>query len=292
MINADAPTPIRGNEGGEGWHLAPRRRYLRGALVGLGVLLIAFAAASGAKEGEPAGWAVLAMLLVGAVLYAVDRPRRDLEPRPWVDKAGGRSGLLLPAAGFRWGTVYLFAVGAVACLVGPVVALVVAAGEGGLAKALLATALLWLLGLLFVAATVGGVRSRVRSGLGLLLGPDQVWLTMQFKPASLRWDDVVAVRAHWSRYRPAKDLFRSPEDRIDNFLTLEAPGEDVAGTVFVRGAVRVDGLTLDVRRLAIDPYLALAVVRHYLDHPGERAELDSTSAVERVASLRRELAAG
>ena len=145
-------------------------------------------------------------------------------------------------------------------------------------------------GALFLAGAWGGVVSRRSPHRGILLTVDGVVLRTQRPPVSFPWHAVSEVRPHWHRQRTGDDLIRSVEDPIHNWLTFVADPAAVDGPNPLRGLAHTDHPTLDATKLAVGPELALQVCRFYLADGEARAELRTTAALDRVASLARGLA--
>lgn len=115
---------------------------------------------------------------------------------------------------------------------------------------------------------VQGVRAG--SGRGILLRPDALVVHTGDAPVHLTWQHVFDFRPHWSR---GSGGCPSGEDPVHNWLTVDLGGS------------RDDSPRVDVTCLAVDPWLVLRVLRHYLDNPRRRGELATEAALSRVATL-------
>jgi len=115
---------------------------------------------------------------------------------------------------------------------------------------------------------VSGVRAG--SGRGILLRPDGVVVRTSDAPVHLTWQHVFDFRPHWSR---GVRRFPTGRDVVHNWLTVDLGGS------------HDDSPRVDATSLALDPWLALRVLRHYLDHPPRRVELATEAALTRVATL-------
>lgn len=269
-------TPISGNDAGEGWHFAPRRRYLlAGACLLLAAILL-LAGVSALREGN-----VLAFVLVALFAFAIGaipfgRTRKRLPPRPY-DGPEGR-GLLLPIHPMRLTAMAGFFLIGLLLLLAPVMAVDEApdgAGAGRLVLAVVLSLFAFATGVFFMLAVWGGIRSRMTPDKGILLTPERVVLRTQAEPMSFAWDDLRAVRPHWNRFRPPSDVFRSAEDPIHNWLSFEVEGGRYDGTNALAGMSGSGHPTMDAEKLAVDPDEVLRLCRHYLAHPAERMSLSS-----------------
>lgn len=281
-------TPLTGNNDGEGWHLKPKRRFFFAALSVVGALILVGLARQALAEGR----VVVAVyaLLIAVPIAAVPVERQRSQPARMFESPTSY-GLLLPLHPYKVSLVVCFALVAPLLLATPF-GLVYAGTQGRLEGAEYVGAVLGSLvavavGLLFVAAAWGGLASRRSPNRGILLTIDGVVLRTQHKPASFGWHAVRGVRAHWRRQRSAGDNFISPEDIVRNWFTFEVDPAQVEGSTPASAFAGIKHPTLDASRMALDPELALAVCRFYLDDAEARGELRTTSALDRVASLAR-----
>ncbi len=142
------------------------------------------------------------------------------------------------------------------------------------------------LGLLLAISAVRALRSRTARERGILLMPDVVVLRAQPRPVWFPWDDVVAVRAHWTRARGIGDSWASPDDLVSNWLTFEVREGAASGRSPLAAVSRQPHPSVDVRLVASDPLTVLELCRFYRDHPQRRDELGGPRAVQRSLSLR------
>lgn len=140
--------------------------------------------------------------------------------------------------------------------------------------------------LLFLVGGAASILQRVRGGRMVLLTADGVVITTDRRPVRVPWHAITAVRPHWTSRR--RGFFRF-DDRVRNWLTLEADPALVEGRTGISAFAHTLAPTVDVATFACDPHLALAVLRFYLDNPEERGELRSVVALDRVAAITRSL---
>ena len=76
-----------------------------------------------------------------------------------------------------------------------------------------------LFGSLFLAATIGGIRLRRLTTLGIVLTPTEVVLRTWTAPVPIPWEAVTGVRDHWNRVGRVGPTM--PKDLIRNWLTFE-----------------------------------------------------------------------
>ena len=115
---------------------------------------------------------------------------------------------------------------------------------------------------------VQGVRAG--SGRGILLRPDGVVVRTGRAPVHLTWQHVFDFRPHWSR---GSRRCPTGQDPVRNWLTVDL------------GRSHDESPRIEATRLALDPWLALRVLRYYLDNPRRRGELATEAALSRVAAL-------
>ncbi|GAB2865714.1 hypothetical protein [Nocardioides pacificus] len=285
-------TRLAFNQAGEGWHLRPLRdRVFRGLGV-VAAVLFGSAALLALLAGRVMGAVVLGGLAFafGVIPYA-DR-RRPLEPRLWTGPVGvarkgeHRTGLLLPVQPMKATVLAVIGVLAVVSLAmaGWMAAELVRGREWVLLVGIL---LLGGVGLLFAAGTIGGLRSRRTPDKGVVLLPDGVLLRTRTDPELLGWDEIAAVRAHWTRL--ARVWPPMPDDQIRNWLTFER-------TPLSAAHARRDQLALlsgspspsvAVEDLAMDPHVVLEAAQYYLATPAARGELAGEQALARLRTFGR-----
>ena len=268
-------TPIRGNDAGEGWHFTPRRRYLIAAACLLLAAILLIAGIAALREGNVLAFGLLVVFAGTFGSLPFGRTRKRLPPRSY-DGPEGR-GLLLPVHPMKLTSMAGFAVIGLLLMLAPVIAvddLPDGASVGRIALAVVPSLFAFAIGAFFLLAVYGGIRSRLTPDKGILLLPDRIVLRTQAEPMSFAWEDVRAVRPHWNRFRPPSDLFPSPEDPIHNWLSFEVADGRYDGPNSL-GAMAGDQHhpTLDAEKLAVDPEEVLALCRHYLARPEERARL-------------------
>lgn len=287
-----ATTPLLGHDDGDGWHLTPRRRHLFTATTILGGCLLAYLGWAALREG-------VVPVAVGAFVLAVPVaavPFERQRPAPArVYESPTHFGLLLPVRPLKVSLIVVFAILGPLLLATPF-GLVWAGTQGRLhggeyVGAVLASVVTVGAGLLFLAGAWGGVVSRRSPHRGILLTVDGVVLRTQRPPVSFPWHAVREVRPHWRRQRIGGDLFPSPDDPIANWFTFVADPGLVDGPTPLQALAHTEHPTLDASKLALDPVLALEVCRFYLADAEARAELRTTAALDRVASLERALSA-
>lgn len=269
---------------GEGWQLSPRRSSVTrvvGALVG-----VAIAAAGGVSLG--AGGLLPGLLLVagglalGWVTWSLNTPGRRIPPRITQTGAGDH-GLFVPTQPNSPLQVIAFAV----------LGLLFLAGAGVLLYAVL-TDSRWLnlvgvvvclaFGVVFLVGAWAALRSRAAGPPGIVIGTQAVELRNRREAVSVPWDDITAVRAHWSG-----GARRGSMNSVENWLTLELthPPTGTGTTPRRKDALAaVSGTpypTVAVRELAVDPERLLEALRFYLANPSARVELAGQAAVSRVA---------
>lgn len=250
------------NREGEGWHLDPVRGRVAQALVGLFGLGLAGAgvAIAGSAWLAAVFLVVIGMAFVGLALPG-GRERRD----PILIHAC----VLLPFHPIR--TVNLFSLvvvgGTFACAGAGALVEAVTAGpvqQAGWAVAALAC------GTFLLIAARSAAKAREYPRRGLVLTPDAVVLTQRRPPLSVPWAEVLVVRDHWRRTR-FRGSFLTPDDRVDNWLTLERQA----------GAA----VSVNPTQLAVDPYAALDLLRFYLEHADLRRELADSRSLARFEAL-------
>ncbi len=235
----------------------PTGRLLRLLVpVGLLVLVLAAGPAVAIGSGEPVrvaiGAVLLALLVLGSVtvftqLLGSRRGRLDVEDRP--------EGLTLPpATTVRWlavGTPVLGLAFALLLVLGGVLGLDIGprtASPG--------------VGAVLVILIVGSLVRRPR-GTGpsprVVLGPDGVTHWSRGRATSAAWDEIGDVRL---RTEPAVQLVVSRAGTWDG-----VGGRDLVVALAMHSS---------------DPRLVEAVVRHYWRTPGDRSELGTERAVERI----------
>jgi hypothetical protein len=280
----DQTTPLAFNTTGTGWHLQPRRRILFVVLGLLGAAVFVLGGVAAVNDGKylAAGF----MLVVGVAFALLPMPanRRRLPARRY-DGEGG-PGLLLPVHPSRVATIVASGViGTVLTVAGVGMTIEgVTTGELGQAFGSLLTLLL---AVLLLLGSCAGVRSRMATDRGLVLTPGGVLLRTRRVPATVAWEQVSEVRAHW--HRRVKGAFTSFEEPIHNWLTFEL--RDGAGATEpdpLRVMSGTTSPTLDAATLAVDPWVVLDLARFYLHHPEARAELATDAGAARLESLRRE----
>lgn len=215
-------------------------------------------------------------------------PTRDRVAPQDTEGAAG-SGLALPLNPMSWfALVFLAVLGAGFTLAAVAIPLHWSQleGVGDQVGGALGELLVLALALLFVLGTYGGLRQRIRGGRMVLLTPEAVVITSDRRPVRVPWGAITAIRPHWTSRR--RGLFRF-DDRVSNWLTLEADPARVEGRTAISAFALTKAPTIDVSALACDPHLALAVLRHYLEHSDDRAELRSVVALDRVAAITRSL---
>ena len=215
-------------------------------------------------------------------------PTHDLVA-PHEAEGPAESGLALPLNPLSVLTMMLFLVLGVGFAAGALaIPLNIDRVDGVAARIVACFGALLALGLaaLFVGGLYAGIRQRVRGGRMVLLTMAGVVITSDRRPVRVPWQAITAVRPHWTSRR--RGLFRF-DDAVSNWLTLEADPALVEGRTGVSVLARTKAPTVDVAALACDPFLALAVLRFYLDNPEQRRELRSTVALDRVAALERSL---
>lgn len=288
MADDAAVTPLRFNDDGDGWHLAPPRRHLQRGLVALLVLALGSVAWGSARDGQ-VGTAIGMGAAVLFILAIALEPRPRKAPKMY--EGPDVYGLLLPTHPVKISLIVLFALLGAALCVGPTLALLAGQGEGALVAQLAGLVFFLVLGILFVAGTVGGIESWRRPHRGVVLTVDGVRMQTQLKPATFAWHACHGLRAHWSRVRSGRNLFLTPDDLVANWLTFVVDPDAVDGPVPREISARTEEPTFNVKALALDPLLALEICRFYLDDAEARAELRTSAALDRVASIERLLAA-
>ncbi|GAB4011269.1 hypothetical protein [Nocardioides ultimimeridianus] len=279
--SGEPATPLRGHDAGEGWHLGlARNTWL--AVVGIGVgVLLAGSAVVAARSGRPAAAVLLAVIAVGPLLAPWWRSRRRLPAYDYEGPEG--SGLALPLNPMSWPAVLGCTIFGCTALAGLTLIVTGRARADSPVAAVLGGVLCAALAALFLLGAVGGVlQRRPTRGRFVLLTPEAVVLTSERRPVRVPWTAIRAVRPHWTSRR--QGWFRS-DDLVSNWLSLAADPEQVAGRTHLSALALTADPTIAVAELAVDPWHALAVLRHYLEHPGDRAELRSTLAVDRFQAL-------
>ena len=285
-MSRDPVTPLGTSSRGEGWHLAGppgRALALPGAAVGLtcvGVGVTAVAA------GEPLPAAV--MLVVGTAfgLLPWRRHRRPVPPHDYEGRLG--AGLALPFRPVSWRTIVAISLLALLCLGGALTAVLglTDVARPDTAGAVVAAVLLGGFGLVMAIGAYGGARSRLARDRCILLTPDGIVLSAERTPVRMPWHAVVRLRPHWTL--PPRSGFLPRTNPVRNWLTFEVHDELVDGRTRMSAFVGTDEPTVDVDSLAVDPHLALAVIRFYLENPEERGDLRSVAALDRAAAIARD----
>jgi hypothetical protein len=278
----DRTTPLAFNSSGTGWHLQPRRRFFFVALGLLGGAVFVVGGVAAAGDGKYLAAAFLLVVGVAFALLPWPGSSRRLPARRY-DGEGG-PGLLLPVHPTRVVTI------AASGVVGAVLA---AAGVGMAVEGVLTgqlgqafgSLLTMLVGGLLLLGSYAGIRSRMAVDRGLVLTPGGVLLRTRRAPASVPWDGIADVRAHWRRR--VKGAFTSIEEPIHNWLTFELRGGATAGPDPLQVLSRTASPTMDAATLAVDPWLVLDLARFYLNHPECRAELATDAGPARLDALRR-----
>ena len=103
----------------------------------------------------------------------------------------------------------------------------------------------------------------------------------------LSWEEMVTVRAHWSRALQFRSRLAAPGDRILIWLTFErAPTAAAsAGRDALAALSGSESPTVPVESLAVDPHLTIDILRFYLANPEVRGELASDDALARIDTL-------
>lgn len=261
------PDPIRNADGGRGWHLRPRR--LRVLRVLSGLLGAAFAVAGPLLWSAGGAMSLLVTFMGLAFLLLAWPPRRQrLEAHTVVHDR--TPGLLIPVSRPSLGRVLVdVVVGALLVVLGPL-----AASEQQAWQALGASPL----GALLAYVGYVGLRLRTLPHRGVLLLPDAVVLQTRLDSTRIPWSEIRKIRAHWTRWRRG---FRSPDEPVRNWLSFELRGEPL-GALDPEGRPRSPWV--EPTALAVDPEVALSVIRYYQEHPAHRDELGSERAVERIRS--------
>ncbi len=286
MSDPTAVTPLRFNDEGDGWHLAPPRRFLQRGLAVTATVLTVVVAIDVARRGE----AGLALGLGAVAIFAVAIGLERRSPRPArMHESPTAYGLLIPTHPVKISLIVTFLVGGVGLCVGPGVAVALGAGEDNRAGQVFGILICLVFGILFVAGAFGGIASWRTRQRGILLTVDGVTLHTQKPPASFAWHTCSGLRTHWTRIRSSRNSFTTPDDLIANWLSFVVDPDDVQGRVVQLVNARTQQPTVDVKALGLDPALALAVCRFYLTDAEARAELRTTAALDRVASLARSL---
>ena len=281
----ESPTPLTFNDAGEGWHLNPKRRLLlKGAALFLGALL-AGAAVAALVQGKPL--ATLLLLVFAAAIAAIPfgTSRRRLPPTTY-DGPEGR-GTLLPVHAMRVISIFAGLVLGLLLVLAPVMAIDEGL-DGGLwddVMALVMSLFVALFGLILLLGAYAGVRSRLTPSKGILLTPTRIVLRTQAEPMSFDWEEVRAVRPHWTRSRRASDLMPSPEDVIHNWLTFEVEPGRFEGENALGGMAGTSAPTMDAEKIASDHDATLAFLRLYLASPQLREELGMPASLDRFRSL-------
>lgn len=273
MAQAEGPVdadPLRSGYAGEGWHLDPLRGRVMRLLAPLGMVLLLAGAGLVAADGKTVEAAFLALVAVALGVLPWGMPRAASADQSRSATVGSAAGLLLPLR-----PTPLAVVAALLC---------VAAAFLLLAGSLLAVALRrdqWLPGALALlplavglsvgAVAVGGLLERRAADRGFLLTPASVQLrthTVQRVP----WEDLAGVRAHWTRRVWG---IVAPGDQVQNWLTLELTPDAAGGARHtpIQAFSRGGGPGVRAETLAVDPHTARDLLRHYLDHPRDRARL-------------------
>lgn len=273
-------TPLRGNDRGEGWHLRAKRRWCLGIVAAVMCGLFLLGAAGALAEGNVVAAVLIGVLGVAFASIPLASRQRPLQPR-LVD-----GGLLLPTHGMS--RLFTFGSGVLGflLLLAPVVA-VTGMGESPATKGLAVVVSLFpaAIGVLFLLGAWGGITGSRRRDKGLLLTPEALVLNTQAEPMRIPWDAVLAVRPHWSRFRPSGDLFRSPEDPVHNWLSFPADPARVEGENPLGRMAGTPAPTMDAEKIAVDREGAVAVLRYYLEHPAARAELGGPSSLAEARRL-------
>ena len=93
------------------------------------------------------------------------------------------------------------------------------------------------------------------------------------------WNDVSSVEA-------ADPPRRQPLGEARTCLdSCHLQGRQQGGTPSSGASKGLSGLLIQVHELAANPDALLRTLAHYLQHPGERAELGTDSALETVSGL-------
>lgn len=281
-------TPLLGHDQGEGWHLAPRRRYLFAAGNVLAGVVLVYLGWTALRQGVVAA-AVVAWALAVPVAAVPFERRRALPAR--TVESPTHFGLLLPVHPLKVSLIAILA-GFGALLLAVPFGLVWAGTQGRLhggdyVMAVVISLVAVVLGLVFLAGVSGGVASHRGRNRGVLITVDGVVLRTQRPPASFPWHAVRGVRPHWRRQREPGDFIRSVEDSIHNWLTFVVDPGTVTGPATLPVFTGTNDPTVDASAFAIEPELVLAVCRFYLENAEERAELRTTACLDRVASLAR-----
>ncbi|QGH69105.1 hypothetical protein [Pseudactinotalea sp. HY158] len=289
---SEAITPLQGNARGEGWHLRSRRMLLLRILAPAVGALLAGSAVVGFLDGDTGVGALAAVAAFGAVFAAIPfvitpgpagparRVRRD-----------GVDGLLLPAPALGPGAVLVFGVLGTLFLMAAVAAVVMAAGGGVIVRSSIGRPMATPVGavvcgvfaVLFLAATVAIVRSR-RRDRGLVLTAERIHLP---GGVTIPWAAVTEISPRWAR-AGAGPAGGGP---VTNWIVFHVPAGTVpADSRLVRQAARITGLELpivDVALVPAPPAAVLAILRHYVDHPGDRTELAMVGRVGTAPAIAR-----
>ncbi|WP_157508957.1 hypothetical protein [Luteipulveratus halotolerans] len=275
-------TPVAHNTHGEGWHLRLKRRHLPKVICFFAGLCFLLLGVFSYKEALQNRWFGVPIALLGVILMVLPFGGR---PAP-MSARQHQHGLLIPTRppSLRRVIAYGIFAGLMLSLAAVSVAMVVVDGEYG---AIFGGIVLLLIGLLASAACLGGIRSRRAPDQGLLLTPDEVVLLRQER-MSVPWSDVTGFRDHWRR-SVGRGVYNTADDQVDNWLTVvRRPGAAADAPPDVASLLSgTSDPSLDAATVGMDPYLALAIARFYLDHPEARAELGSHAAVSRSDAIAR-----
>jgi hypothetical protein len=277
------PHPFHGDANVHGEDLWPDRKRPAGTVVGIAfmavlTLLFGFGTVV-AFAGGDVTWAVMSLyttMLCGQVLglglYLRWRPLRLRSGTPRIRRTGdGHTGIAFRYSG--WGYFWyfgLFATGAA----GLVPFALLGLGEGVAGSLIAVTALL---AALFLVAVV--VIVLVRAPGRLILTPDGLWHRGLTFTGYSPWEAAALVDAATVGGAPAVMVHVDPSERNRSRSFLPA-------WLGIREQELLPFVVVRDQWLATDPALVYRTVRHYHLNPGDRVELGTEAAVERVRQRR------
>lgn len=125
----------------------------------------------------------------------------------------------------------------------------------------------WIVGLVFLALTVYGVRETFRAfraNIGVRIAPDRVGINHEHRDLFLLWSEIERVAVE------SVNKGNSRKKRMVSCVRIEARGSRV--------------FYVDVRELGSDPNVVAALMQYYLERPQERDALaDPEEAIRRFS---------
>lgn len=271
-----------GGSRGDGWYLSPpshRNQVIVCAIAGSVITLPSAMAL--VREQEPGA---LLALAVGVPLLLVHwmRSRRRIAPHDHEGRLG--AGLALPVHPVTW-----VKIGALTCWGGfavlvAVLLVVAPVAEVGVVGKVVGGLVAGGLGVALLSIAAAGVAGRLLKERMLLLTADELVLGLPAGQVRIPWHALRAVRAHWT-VQPGK-YAGWWDDQVTNWMSFDADPQHVRGDTRLAGQLAGrEAPVVDVAMLAVDPHLAAAVIRFYVDNPEARGELRTVEALDRVALI-------